>query len=153
MLPVESESPTLGAWIQRARVNLDRLWPKVAERYTVGWDAPAEAVEAAYPFLSQGLAQVRTRIMRELPLFLFHDRANPPTKTAVATPYVHATGELYTCRLLADHELDPDEMRLLTNFSQAIWFLIGNGALPSPAESEAFARTLEAWTDHRLFQA
>lgn len=142
-------TPGLGASIMRARIDLDRLWPEVADRYTLGWGAPAEAVEEAYSFLSEGIAQVRSRIMGELPLFLFHDRVDPPTKAAVAIPYVHPSGELYTCKLIADYELAPDEPRLLSDFSQAIWFLIGNGAL---AQGEAFARTLESWTDRRLFQ-
>jgi hypothetical protein len=139
-------TPNLGASIMRARVNLDRLWPEIADRYTVGWGAPAEAVEGAYSFISEGITTIRSRLMRELPLFLFHDRANPPTKAAVAIPYVHPSGELYTCKLLADYQLVPDEPRLLSDFSQAVWFLIGNGALPSPAQGEAFARTLESWT-------
>lgn len=85
-------------------------------------------------------------------MFLFHDRAEPPTKAAAAIPYVHPSGELYTCKLLAGYQLTPEEPRLLSEFSQAIWFLIGNGALPSPANGDAFGRTLEEWTDPRLFQ-
>jgi hypothetical protein len=137
--------------MMRARLNLDRLWPEIADRYTLGWGAPAEEVEDVYSFVSEGMAQVRSRIMRELPLFLFHDRIDPPTKAAVAIPYVHLNGELYVCKLVADYELAADEPRRLSDFSQAIWFLIGNGALPSPAQGEAFARTLETWTDRRLF--
>gem|GEM_PF-1574764 len=137
---------------KRARSTIHSTWRNVADLYTLGWGSPVEAVAAGYPFISEGVSSIRRNISRELPILIYLDRVSPPTQAVVAIPYRDQGGNPYNCRLLGSHSLEPEEVVLLTGFSQALWFLIGNGILPHPQASDAMRRMLTQWTGRALLE-
>lgn len=135
---------------RRARLTIVTLWMSVAESFTFSWGIPAEAVAARYPFISDGLWRLRRKVTRELPLLIYLNRESPPTQAAVAIPFREDGENPYNCRLLALHEPRAEHVRLLTEFSQAVWFLMGNGVLPLPQHGEALMRGLLSLTGRSL---
>ncbi len=138
--------------VRRARSTVTSTWSSIAQSYTLGWGMPAEAVAGTYPFISDDVWRLRRTLTRELPLLIYLSRESPPTQAAVAIPYRDDTGNPYNCRLAALQVPNGDTADLLPRFSQAIWFLMGNGLLPLPQHGEALMRALLAMTGRTLFE-
>lgn len=137
---------------RRARSAIVASWRSVAESSTLSWGLPAEAVAARYPFISDGLWRLRRKVTRELPLLIYLNRESPPTQAAVAIPFREDGENPYSCRLLALPGPSAEQLRLLSEFSQAVWFLMGNGVLPPPQQGDALMRGLLALTGSSLLE-
>jgi hypothetical protein len=129
-----------------ARSKIESGWEDVAKNYTVGWAGPLEAVEIEFPYVSNGITNIRSNISSILPFIIYQTRKSPPEQTSIAVPYI-SDGDPYKCCLLATDELTSLHRILLREFAQAIWFLIVTGALPDPSEGSGFESHLIEWID------
>jgi hypothetical protein len=133
----------------QAKARIQETWKAIAENYTTAWMGPIEAVEAVFPHVSSNVIEIRRAISPTLPSIIYQERRSPPEKMSVAVPYAGDDAG-YKCRLISTNELAPPETQLLTDFAQALWFLINSGMLPPPQDGKAFEKRLVEWTDKSL---
>ena len=143
--------PSLKPHALRAESTIRSVWREVAREFTLGWGGPLEAYEEKFPFVSDRVRDIRQRISPGLPLLSYQTRQSPPENMVVAIPHEDGGGR-YNCRLLSHTPLDPAQVRRLIEFSQAIWFLLDCGILPSPDEPEALEERLVEWTGRELLE-
>jgi len=134
---------------RRAQKEIEAGWKSVAKDYTVGWIGNITAAELRFPHLSSGVSGIKDRISPSLPTIVYQSRESPPQNVSVAVPY-ESDVDPFKCRLVATNHLSPEQRNLLGQFAQAIWFLIESGALPHPADGDAFEQRFVEWTDPRL---
>ncbi len=132
-----------------AQSKIESGWKDVANKYTVGWGGPLEAVETRFPHISDAISDIRSQVSSVLPLIIYQTRESPPESTSVAAPY-ESGGDPYKCRLVSTNELSVRERGLLGEFAQAIWFLIDTELLPDPNDGGEFESKLIGLTDARL---
>jgi hypothetical protein len=135
---------------KQAQSKIESSWKDVAKNYTVAWMGPIEVVEMHFPFVSSNISSIRNQISSFLPIIIYQTRESPPENMSVAVPY--AGGDGYKCRLVATNQLSSEQMNLLGEFAQAIWFLIDSGAFPHPGEGKAFENRLIELTAERLIK-
>jgi hypothetical protein len=143
--------PNLKPYAQRAESTIRSTWREVARRFTLGWGGPLEAYEERFPFVTEQVRDIRGRISLGLPLLSYQTRQSPPENMVVAVAY-EDRGDRYTCRLSSHARLDAAEVRALSQFSQAFWFLLDCGVLPSPEVSGALEERLAEWTGRELLE-
>jgi hypothetical protein len=131
---------------KQARSKIVSTWAQVANKYTVGWGGPLEAVEMKFPHVTDAMSDVRARVSPTLPLIIYQTRESPPESTSVAVPYDSDC----KCRIVATGELSQPERTLLGEFAQAIWFLILSESLPDPRAGKEFETKLIEMTDAKL---
>jgi hypothetical protein len=131
-----------------AQSKIENGWRDVADRYTVGWGGPLEAVEMQFPHVSAPVSDIRRKIA-ELAFIIYQTRESPPQSTIIAVPYADG-GDPYKCRLVTTDQLSVPERTLLAEFAQAIWFLIETEFLPDPRDGRSFERKLIELTDAKL---
>jgi hypothetical protein len=137
---------------QRAETTIKTIWRDIAANYTIGWMGPIEVVIRRYPHITAKITDIRARVSNGLPVVIYQTRESPPKGMVAAIPYVKLENNPYNCRLIASNNLTPQEVRVLNDFAQAFWFLIGNEILPGPENSEELERKLAEWTDITLLK-
>jgi len=134
---------------QKARSTIDSCWSPIAKTHTVGWGAVG-AVEMLIPDFSSGIDSIRHQISSRLPIIIYNTRESPPKSVSIAVPY-ESHGDPYKCHFLAT-DLPFEQVKLLSEFAQAIWFLIDSRVLPHPSEGKAFENMLVEWTGAELIK-
>lgn len=129
--------------------RIESVWRDVAEKYTVGWGGPLEAIEMRFPHISSAVSNIRSQASSVLPLIIYQTLESPPENMSVAVPY-ESGGDRYKCRLVTTDELSALESATLSEFAQAIWFLIDSEFLPDPHDGAEFESKLIELTDVRL---
>lgn len=132
-----------------AQSKIESGWKAVADKYTVGWGGPLEAVGVKFPHISGAISDIRSQVSRALPLIIYQTRQSPPASTSVAVPY-ESGGDPFKCRLVSTDELSVRQRVSLGEFAQAIWFLIETDFLPDPNDGGEFERKLIELTDAKL---
>jgi hypothetical protein len=135
----------------RAESTIRSTWREIAQDFTLGWGGPLEANEEKFPFISDQVQDIRRKVSRGLPLLGYQTRESPPENTVVAVPYEDGGGR-YNSRLLSHAPLDPTRVSALSQFSQALWFLLDCGVLPPPDEPGAMEERLTEWTGRELLE-
>lgn len=133
-----------------AESKIESVWRDVAQKYTVGWGGPLEAIEMRFPHISSAVTNIRSQASSVLPLIIFQTLESPPENTNVAVPY-QSGADRYKCRLVTTHELSALESATLSEFAQAIWILLDSHFLPDPRDGAKFESKLIELTDERLF--
>src|SRR5437762_215686 len=94
-----------------------------------------------FPYITRSVAAIRKNVSASLPLFLFQTRESPPENMAVAVPFKYGASP-YNSRVLPTNLLTPEQILLLGDFAQALWFLIDTGTLPRPEDGDKLERAL-----------
>lgn len=127
------------------------LGVKVAKRFTLGWGSSLEAFEQRFPFVTDQVRDIRRRVSPGLPLLGYQTRESPPENMVVAVAYEDDQGR-FNCRLTSHAALDPGEVCVLNQFSQAVWFLLECGVLPPADRPGALEERLTEWTGRELLE-
>ena len=56
-----------------ARSKIESGWRHVADKYTVGWGGPVEAIETKFPHVSGAISDIRRQVAG-LPLIIYQTR-------------------------------------------------------------------------------
>ncbi len=102
-----------------------------------------------FPHISSAVSNIRSQASSVLPLIIYQTLESPPENMSVAVPY-ESGGDRYKCRLVTTDELSALESATLSEFAQAIWFLIDSEFLPDPHDGAEFESKLIELTDVRL---
>jgi hypothetical protein len=143
--------PNLKPYARQAESTIRSTWSEVAKEFTLGWGGPLEAYEERFPFVSDRVRDIRHRVSFGLPLLSYQTRESPPENMVVAIPYEDRGGR-YNCRLLSHAPISPAAVRVLNDFSQAFWFLLDCGILPSPQAPGVLEQRLVEWTGRELLE-
>jgi hypothetical protein len=143
-----------GFHVRKATKVIKSISLEISTLYTMGWVGVISMVVSIYPNIKNSIADIRGVITQELPIIIFHSRENPPKKTILFIPYRDKNGNPYNCRII---DLNKDstgkvEVSLLSEFSQAFWFLIGNGFLPDPRVGRFLEEKLIEWCGEKLLK-
>lgn len=101
------------------------------------------------PDFSSGIDSIRNRISSRLPIIIYHGR-DKSSNVSIAVPYESAS-DPYKCHFVTT-DLPVEQVKLLSEFAQAIWFLIDSRMLPHPSEGKAFENKLVEWTSAELIK-
>lgn len=143
-------NPTIKQYQDEARSKLTTCSIDLCKEYTFGWKGPIEAVVHKFPFISSGIADIRGDVP-DMPVCIFQTRDTPPSAMIAVVPYKGSDGNSIKVRVVSSNDLSPQTLAMVNEFSQAFFFLLKSGALPSPRSGEALARALVELTDKRLF--
>jgi hypothetical protein len=136
---------------ERAKRAINGKWQAVARTRTLGWGGPIEGVLSRYPFARSSVETLQGPVSDHLPVLIFQSRETPPSEMELAVPYRERSGNPFGTRIASTSPLPRDQVQLLSEFAQAIWFLLEQGVLPAPQEGLAMEERLRSWTGPALF--